>query len=92
MSDATRLRVQAERCFRLARGSVSARLADELEALGRAFEREARKVEASLLHRSVQWRGAGATRSTVPLRPDFRQHMGSDWSERSPRSVKHENL
>jgi hypothetical protein len=92
MSDATRLRVQAERCLRLARGSVSARLADELEALGRAFEREARKVEASLLHRSVQWRGAGATRSTVPLRPDFRQHMGSDWSVRSPRSVKYENL
>jgi hypothetical protein len=84
MSDATRLRVQAERCFRLARGSVSTRLADELEALGRAFEREARKVEACLLHRSVQWRGAGATRSTVPLRPDFRQ--------RSPRSVKHEKL
>ena len=56
MSDGTRLRVQAERCIRLARGSVSARLADELEALGRAFEREARKVEASLLHRSVQWR------------------------------------
>ena len=58
MSDAARLLVQAERCFRLARGPASARLADELEALGRGFEREARKVEASLLHRSVAWRGA----------------------------------
>jgi hypothetical protein len=54
MSDATRLRVQAERCFRLARGPASPRLSDELEALGRAFEREAREVEASLLHRSTQ--------------------------------------
>ena len=54
MSDSTRLRVQAERCFRLARGPASSRLADELEALGRAFEREARKAEASLLHRSAQ--------------------------------------
>jgi hypothetical protein len=65
MSDATRLRVQAERCFRLARGPASAKLADELEALGRAFERDARKVEASLLHRSVQWRGAEATRFSL---------------------------
>jgi hypothetical protein len=54
MSDAIRLCVQAERCFRLARGPASARLADELEALGRVFERGARKVEASLLHRSSQ--------------------------------------
>jgi hypothetical protein len=65
MSDAARLLVQAERCFRLARGPASAKLADELEALGRGFEREARKVEASLLHRSVQWRGAEATRSNT---------------------------
>jgi hypothetical protein len=54
MSDATRLRDRAERCFRLARGPASSRLADELEALGRAFEREAKEVEASLLHRSAQ--------------------------------------
>ena len=54
MSDATRLRVQAERCFRLASGGAGPKLADELEALGRAFEREAREVEASLLHRSAQ--------------------------------------
>ncbi len=54
MSDATRLRVQAERCFRLARGPASARLAAELEELGRAFEQEARAVEARLLHRSAQ--------------------------------------
>lgn len=41
MLDATRLLVQAERCFRLARGAAGPRLADELEALGRAFEQEA---------------------------------------------------
>ena len=52
MSDAIRLRVQAERCFRLAGGPASVRPADELEALGRAFEREAREVEPTLLHRS----------------------------------------
>ena len=45
MSEATYLHIQAERCFRLARGSAAPRLADELEALGRAFEEEARRVE-----------------------------------------------
>ncbi len=54
MSDAIYLRAEAARCFRLARGAASSRLADELEALGRAFEREAREVEARLSHRSVR--------------------------------------
>jgi hypothetical protein len=45
MSDAMYLHAQAERCFRLARGPAGPRLADELEALGRAFEREARELE-----------------------------------------------
>jgi hypothetical protein len=45
MSEATYLHIQAERCFRLARGSAAPRLAEELEALGRAFEEEAREVE-----------------------------------------------
>ena len=57
MSDAMYLRAEAARCFRLARGPASPRLADELEALGRAFEREAREVETSLLHRSRQSTG-----------------------------------
>jgi hypothetical protein len=47
MSDAIHLHVQAERCFRLARGSVGPKLADELEALGRVFRQEAMKLEAS---------------------------------------------
>ena len=54
MSDATRLRVRAEQCFRLASGGAGPKLAGELEALGRACEREAREVEASLLQRSAQ--------------------------------------
>jgi hypothetical protein len=45
MSDPMYLHVQAERGFRLARGPAGPRLADELEALGRAFEREARELE-----------------------------------------------
>jgi hypothetical protein len=45
MSDAIYLRVQAERCFRLARSPAGLLLADELEALGRAFEEEARGIE-----------------------------------------------
>jgi hypothetical protein len=45
MTDAMYLHVQAERCFRLARGPSGPRLADELEALGRAFQREARELE-----------------------------------------------
>ena len=47
MSDARYLLSQAERCFRLANGPAGPRLADELEALGRAFDREARELELS---------------------------------------------
>lgn len=39
------LRASAETCFRLAQGAVSLSLAEELEALGRAFEREAEELE-----------------------------------------------
>jgi hypothetical protein len=54
MSDAKYLRAEAARCFRLAGGPTSLRLADELEALGRAFEQEAREVEARFLRRSAK--------------------------------------
>jgi hypothetical protein len=40
-----RLRASAEACFRLARGAVSRSLAEELEALGRDFVREAEELE-----------------------------------------------
>ena len=39
------LRVEAQRCFRLARGIASFELADELEAIGHAFESEAKELE-----------------------------------------------
>lgn len=42
---AEHLRTSAEACFRLAQGAVSRSLAEELEALGRAFEREAAELE-----------------------------------------------
>ena len=45
MSQAQHLHAQAERCFRLATGTTGLRLADELEALGRTFEQEAREIE-----------------------------------------------
>jgi hypothetical protein len=45
MSDPIHLHVQAERCFRLARGSAGPKLAEEREALGRAFRQEARELE-----------------------------------------------
>jgi hypothetical protein len=45
------LRGEAERCFRLAQGIASFELADELEAIGRAFESEAEELEAEP-HRS----------------------------------------
>jgi hypothetical protein len=41
------LRSEANRCFRLAQGSASFELADELEAIGRAFESEAEELEAA---------------------------------------------
>jgi hypothetical protein len=40
------LRVEAQRCFRLARGIASFELADELEAIGHAFESEAKEIES----------------------------------------------
>ena len=43
------LRDEARRCFRLARGIASFELADELEAIGRAFESEAGELEAGRL-------------------------------------------
>ena len=45
MSRARYLHAQAERCFRLASHSAGLRIADELEALGRTFEQEARESE-----------------------------------------------
>ena len=39
------LRVDAERCFRLAHGPAAWRLADELEAMGHALRRQARELE-----------------------------------------------
>jgi hypothetical protein len=45
MSEAKYLLAQAELCFRLAGGPASPRLADELEALGRALAREAIELE-----------------------------------------------
>ena len=41
------LRVEAQRCFRLARGIASFELADELEAIGHAFESEAEELETT---------------------------------------------
>ena len=41
------LRGEAERCFRLAQGIASFELADELEAIGRAFEGEAKELQAA---------------------------------------------
>jgi hypothetical protein len=43
------LRITAARCFRLAQGPASRRLADELEAIGRAFEQEAQTIECCAL-------------------------------------------
>jgi hypothetical protein len=45
MSQSAYLRAEADRCFRLARGMASLELFDELEAIGRAFEREAARLE-----------------------------------------------
>ena len=42
------LRDEAERCFRLAQGIASFELANELEAIGRAFEGEADELETGM--------------------------------------------
>jgi hypothetical protein len=41
---AIELFIEAERCYRLARGIASPKLSDELEEIGREFEREARRL------------------------------------------------
>ena len=41
---ATQLFIEAERCFRLARGIADPKLSDELEEIGREFEREAYRL------------------------------------------------
>lgn len=64
MSNALYLRAEAARCFRLAKGPASLGLADELDALGRAFEQEAKEVEARLLHRSAR-RGTSVSQQTL---------------------------
>jgi len=46
-TEAERLRSEAERCFRLAHGTAGASLADELEAIGQALEREAELLESA---------------------------------------------
>jgi hypothetical protein len=43
-ANSRRLLREAERCFRLANGIASVRLSDELEAIGREFEREALRI------------------------------------------------
>jgi Flp pilus assembly protein TadD len=40
--------IEAERCFRLARSTVGCRLAAELEAIGREFEKEADDLSARM--------------------------------------------
>ena len=46
MAQAQKLRLEAERCYRLAQGIADAGLSDELEAIGHEFEREAAESEA----------------------------------------------
>jgi hypothetical protein len=58
--DASRLRSEAERCYRLAQGVAGVELSDELEAIGQAFEREAELLE------SRAYRGAGAPYPQLP--------------------------
>lgn len=48
LQQARLLRSDAARCFRLAQGIVGYELAEELEALGRAFEIEAAGLAAAL--------------------------------------------
>jgi hypothetical protein len=57
MCQSKRLRIEAERCFRLARGAVDAGLARELEVIGQTFAREAEEFDA--LARDVGYPTAG---------------------------------
>ncbi len=47
-ADSAWLLREAERCFRLAHGTAGVRLSEELEAIGREFQFEARERERAL--------------------------------------------
>lgn len=53
MTQAEQLRIDAERCFRLAQGIAEAKVCDELEKMGREFEREAEQLEADPISESA---------------------------------------
>ena len=56
------MRGEAQRCFRLARGIASFELADELEAIGLAFEIEAEELDAAS---QIQWQSGDVLEQLV---------------------------
>lgn len=65
------LRADAQRCFRLAQSAASCELADELEAIGHDFDREAEHLNASMQAIAYQICYPGFARQEQPKSLDF---------------------
>ncbi len=65
------LRADARRCLRLAQSAVSSELADELEAIGRDFDREAERLNARMQSTVYQICYPGFARQGEPKSLDF---------------------
>ena len=65
------LRTDAQRCFRLAQSTVSCELANEIEAIGRDFDREAERLNARMQATAYQICYPGFARQGQPKILDF---------------------
>ena len=71
------LRIEAQRCFRLAQSIASLELAEELEAVGRDFEREAQDLCARVQAAAYQICFPGLTHPKRPASTIFQQLVGA---------------
>jgi hypothetical protein len=69
----TELRVEAQRCFRLAQSIASFELADELEAIGCSLELEAKELAAKMQAAAYQICYPRLSRSTQPVSSLYQQ-------------------
>jgi hypothetical protein len=69
----TELRIEAQRCFRLAQSIVSFEVAEELESIGRSLELEAKELVAKMQAAAYQICYPGMSHSTQPKSSFYQQ-------------------
>ena len=73
----TELRIEAQRCFRLAQSIVSFEVAEELEAIGCSLELEAKEMTAKMQAAAYQICYPGLSRSTQPMSSLYQQLLSA---------------